>query len=82
MLVAQSCPNSLRPQPTRLSPVKNTGLSTPSLPQQIFLTQELNPGLPLFRQILYHLSHQGSLIYSKGITKFHELQKTDYMSYL
>ena len=25
----------------------------------IFLTQGLNPGLPLCRQILYHLSHQG-----------------------
>jgi len=32
-----------------------------SLLQGIFLTQELNPGLPQCRQILYHLSHQGSL---------------------
>ena len=29
----------------------------PSLP-----TQGLNPGLPHCRQILYHLSHQGSII--------------------
>ena len=29
--------------------------------QRIFLTQGLNWGLPWCRQILYHLSHQGSL---------------------
>ena len=34
---------------------KNTGMGSH------FLTQELNPGLPQYRQILYHLSHQGSL---------------------
>ena len=28
--------------------------------QWIFLTQRLNPGLPHCRQMLYHLSHQGS----------------------
>ena len=28
--------------------------------QGIFLTQESNMGLPHCRQILYHLSHQGS----------------------
>ena len=28
--------------------------------QEIFLTQESNPGLPRCRQMLYHLSHQGS----------------------
>ena len=28
--------------------------------QGIFLTQESNPGLPHCKQILYHLSHQGS----------------------
>ena len=31
-----------------------------SLLQGLFLTQESNPGLPNCRQILYHLSHQGS----------------------
>ena len=31
-----------------------------SLLQRILLTQELNPGLPCWKQILYHLSHQGS----------------------
>ena len=38
---------------------KNTGMDCHSLLQGIFLTQGSNPGLPLCRQILYHLSHQG-----------------------
>ena len=33
-----------------------------SFSKQIFLTQGLNPGLLHCRQILYHLSHQGSPI--------------------
>ena len=41
-------------------PVKNTSVSCHSLLQGIFRTQGLNPGLPHCRQILYHLSHQGS----------------------
>ena len=60
--------NSLRPHrlyPARLlwswnSPSKNIGVGIHSLPQEIFLTQGSNPGLPHCRQILYHLSHQGS----------------------
>ena len=43
------------------SPGKNTGMGCHFLLQGIFLTQELNPGLPHCRQTLYHLSHQGSL---------------------
>ena len=39
---------------------KNTGVGCHFLLQGIFLTQELNPGLLHGRQILYHLSHQGS----------------------
>ena len=39
---------------------KNTGVGCHALFQGIFLTQGLNPGLPYCRQILYHLSHQGS----------------------
>ena len=39
---------------------QNTGVSSLSLLQQIFPTQELNPGLPNCRQILYQLSHEGS----------------------
>ena len=39
---------------------KNTGVGSHSLLQGIFLTQGLNSGLTHCRQILYHLSHQGS----------------------
>ena len=64
--------NSLRSHqlyPARLlcswnSPGKNTGVDWHSLLQRIFLTQESNPGLLHCRQILYHLSHQGSPIIS------------------
>ena len=37
-------------------------VGSPSLFQGIFPTQGSNPGLLHFRQILYHLSHQGSLL--------------------
>ena len=43
---------------------KNTGVGCHALLQGIFLTQQLNPNLPNCRPILYHLSHQGSLLYS------------------
>ena len=61
-LVAQSCPTLM---PARLlcpgdSLGKNTGVGCHALLQGIFPAQGLNPGLPLCRQILYHLSHQGS----------------------
>ena len=54
-----------RRQPTRLPrpweyPGKNTGVGCHFLLQGSFLTQELNPGLPHCRQMLYPLSHQGS----------------------
>ena len=39
---------------------KNTGVGSLSLLQWIFPTQELNQGLLHCRQILYHLSYQGS----------------------
>ena len=42
------------------SPGQNTGVDNLSLLQGIFPSQELNPGLPHCRQILYQLSHQGS----------------------
>ena len=42
------------------SPAKNTGEGIHSFLQGIFLTQGSNPGLLHYRQILYHLSHQGS----------------------
>ena len=43
------------------SPGKNTRVGSLSLLQGIFLTQGSNPGLPHYRQILYQLSHKGSL---------------------
>ena len=39
---------------------QNTGVGRFSLLQGIFSTQELNPGLPHSRWILYQLSHKGS----------------------
>ena len=42
------------------SPGQNTGIGSLSLLQGIFLTQQLNPGLPHCRWILYQLSHKGS----------------------
>ena len=41
-------------------PGKNTGVGCHSLLQRIFLAQGSNPGLVHCRQILHHLSHQGS----------------------
>ena len=43
------------------SPGQTTGVGSRSLPQGIFPTQGSNPDLPHCRQILYQLSHQGSL---------------------
>ena len=43
------------------SPGKNTGVDCCALLQGIFLTQGLNSGLPHCRQIIYPLSHKGSL---------------------
>ena len=42
------------------SPGKNPGVDCHALPQGIFLNQGSNPGLSHCRQIVYHLSHQGS----------------------
>ena len=41
-------------------PGENTGVGCHFLLQEIFPTQGLKPGLPHCRQMLYHLSHQGS----------------------
>ena len=68
------CPGymwSHRLQPARLlcpwnSPGNNTGVGCHSLLQGIFLTQGSNLGLLHCRPILYHLSHQGSPIFSEG----------------
>ena len=67
-LVAKSCLSLLWPhglKPTRLLsprdfPDQNTAVGCHFLLQGIFPTQGSNPGLLHCRQILYHLSHQGS----------------------
>ena len=66
--VTQSCPTLCDPMDCSPpgssvhgdSPGKNTGVGCHALLQVIFPIQGLNPGLPHCRQILYHLSHQGS----------------------
>ena len=68
VLVTQSCPmlcDTMDCQPPRLlcswdSPGKNAGVSSHALLQGDFLIQGLDLGLQHCRQILYHLSHQGS----------------------
>ena len=42
------------------SPGQNIGMGSHTLLQRIFPSQGLNPGLPHYRRILYHLSHQES----------------------
>ena len=61
------------------SPGKNTGVGCCALPQGIFQTQGLNPGLPYCRQILYHMSHQGSPWEGPNITQYMpaQVQKSD-----
>ena len=45
-------------------PGNSTRVDCHFLLQGIFPTQESNMGLPYYRQMLYHLSHQGSLVVS------------------
>ena len=61
--VAQSCPTLCNPMDYTVHgiPGQNTGVGGLSLLQGIFPTQGSNPSLPLCRQILYQLSHKGSL---------------------
>ena len=67
-LATQSCPTLCRPMdcsPPSASVHgdslgKNTAVGSHAFLQRIFSTQGLNPGLLYFRQILYHLSYQGS----------------------
>ena len=67
-LVAQSCltlrnPIDYSPPGSPVledSPGNNTGVRCHALLQGISPTQGSNPGFPQCRQILYHLSHQGS----------------------
>ena len=67
--------NSLRPRgcqpPLSMGlPSKNTGVGSHFLLQGIFPTQRLNPHLLHCRQILYHLSYQGSLLLEFKDTAF------------
>ena len=67
-LVTRSCLTLCNPMDCRLSgssvhgdsPGKNTGVGYHALLQGTVPTQGWNPGLLHFRQILHHLSHQGS----------------------
>ena len=49
------------------SPGKNTGVGCHALLQGVFPTQGSNLGFPHGRQILYHLSHQGSVRFSHSV---------------
>ena len=80
-LITQSCltlcnPMDCSPPSSSVhadSPGKNTGVGCHALLQGIFLTQGLNPGLLYCRQIVYHLSHQGSFLlygYHKASVQF------------
>ena len=67
-LVTHSCPTLCDPMDCSLpgsfvhgdSLGKNAGVGSQTLLQGIFPIQGSNPGLPQFRLILDHLSHQGS----------------------
>ena len=71
--VSQSCPTLCNLMDCSLcswnSPDENTGVGCHALFQGLFLTQGLNPGLLHCRQILYHLSHQGSPFISLVLTQ-------------
>ena len=57
--------DSLQPQGLQSpwnSPGQNTGVGSLYLLQDIFPTQELNPGLPHCRHILHQLSYKGSAV--------------------
>ena len=68
ILVSQSCLTLFDPMNYSLlgfsvhgdSPGKNFAMGCHALLQGIFSTQGWNPGLWHCRQIIYHLSHQGS----------------------
>ena len=77
-LIAQLCLTVYDPMDCSLqgtsvqgdSPGKNTGMGCHFLLQGIIQIQGSNPGLLHGGQILYHLSHQGSLIWHIKVLKF------------
>ena len=88
--VAQSCPPLCNPMDFNLpgssvngtSPGQNTGVGCHSLLQEIFPIQGLNPGFPHCRQILYHLSHKGSLIIGYATYIKRTLKKKKYVKWV
>ena len=62
-LQTDSLPSELPGKP------KNTGVGSHSLLQGIFPTQGSNPRPLYYQQLLHHLSHQGSPIYTKEMSK-------------
>ena len=74
--------DSLQPHEAHEAPLsmefssKNTTVDSHSLLQGIFLTQRWNLDLPHCRQILYHLSHQGSPHLCLPATKTTEVKQT------
>ena len=75
--ISQSCPTLCDPMDCSLPGFSVHGilqariLEWVAIPfsRGIFPTQGSNPGLPHCRQILYHLSYQGSALSAKGIVK-------------
>ena len=59
------------------SPCQNTGVSSCSLLQGIFLTQELNACLTHCRRILYHLSHSHQY-FKKKKKKLIDIRKKEF----
>ena len=57
----QACPTLCDPRTAAHSPAKNTGVGSHLLLQEIFPTQGLNPGLPHYRQSLYHWATGGAV---------------------
>ena len=67
VLIAQSCltlcdPMDCSPPGPSVHGILQGRMEWVAMPfsRGIFLTQGLNPGLPHCKQVLYHLSHQGS----------------------
>ena len=57
-------------------PGKNTGVVCHFLLQGLFLTQESNPDLLLYRQILYQLSYEGLILNYTNCKEFYLLIKS------
>ena len=88
--IAQSCLTLCDPMDCSLPgssihgifPGKNIGVGCHFLLQGIFQTQGLNLGLPHCRQMLYLLSHQGSLLLSEGGHFFHKFNNSTFVMLL